>query len=132
MAGVESHFGEELRDALLASRAAGEFVDVERFTDDVLDGHAGIERGVGVLEDDLHAAAHFFEIVSIEGSEISTIEGDLARGGFGKAEDGSANCGFAAATFADKAQSFSAVNVQVNPLDGGDAFEPFGQVFDID
>ena len=49
---------EQLDDPLLGSRRdLGKPVDHQRLADDRADRHARVERGVRVLEDDLHVAA---------------------------------------------------------------------------
>ena len=75
--GVEVDFGEEFVEAfgeggLFTQGARGRFttgafgwgfvVDGEGFGEDLADGHAGVEGGVGVLEDDGHVAAETAEV----------------------------------------------------------------------
>ena len=49
--------GEDLGDAFLAFRRTARAVEEQRFGHDGADGLPRIERGEGVLEDDLHTAA---------------------------------------------------------------------------
>ena len=51
---VHAHLVQELEYAVLFVLAFGQVVDAEGFADDAAHGHAGVERGIGVLENDLH------------------------------------------------------------------------------
>ena len=42
--------------------APADLVDLQRLGDDIADGHAGVQRGIGVLEDDLHLPAQVLEL----------------------------------------------------------------------
>ena len=58
MLGVQADIVHQLKDLFPALFFVGvEMVDVQRLTDDVLDGHTRVERGIGVLEDHLHLLA---------------------------------------------------------------------------
>ena len=51
----------------------------QRLGQDLADRHARIERGVGVLKDDLGVAAEGAQLAGIERQEIAALEADLAR-----------------------------------------------------
>ena len=89
-------------------------MDGEGFGEDLADGHARIERGVGVLKDDGEMAAEATEIAGREGKEIdSFVRGgvveDFAGSGFDEAEENASEGGFAGAGFADEAEGFAAM-----------------------
>ncbi len=60
---IEADLAEELLAAAAAFGFGLVFVDRQRLGDDMLDAHAGIEGGVGVLKDGLDAAAEGAEPV---------------------------------------------------------------------
>jgi hypothetical protein len=55
--GAQADDVEQFGDALLARGGVAEAVDDERLVEDGADGHARIERRVGILKDDLRALA---------------------------------------------------------------------------
>jgi len=85
-------------------------MDGEGLGEDLPDAHAGVEGGEGVLEDDLHAAAHGAELAGAEGEEVGSVVEDLASGGFNEAEEHAGDGGFAGAGLADEAKDFPAMN----------------------
>jgi hypothetical protein len=84
-------------------------VDGERFGENLANGHAGVERGIGILKDDGEMAAEAAEIAWWEREEIDGfvrrgVVEDFAGGGFEQAEENARKGGFAAAGFADEAE----------------------------
>ena len=71
---------EQFPDAILGLFPLGQAVDEQRFGDDVADGHARIERGVGVLKDDLHLLAELAHLLAPEFVDALPLEEDLALG----------------------------------------------------
>ncbi len=61
---VEPDDLEQVRDALLRSSLVPTSWMIERLADDVADVHARVERGVRVLEDDLHVAAEYVHLTA--------------------------------------------------------------------
>ena len=51
MEGTEAHSLQKFTTPLLPFGTPGQFVDVQGLTDNVANGHAGVQRTVGVLED---------------------------------------------------------------------------------
>ena len=58
--GGETNKREHLGDALFTLFAMSDAVNIKRLSNDIFYSHTRVERGIGVLEDNLHAAAHFF------------------------------------------------------------------------
>ena len=113
--GGEADLGEEGGDAEAAIGGGADFVDVERFADDVADGHARVEGFCGVLEDHLEVAG---EGAGAEAGDVAGVEEDGASGGGIEAGDGFAEGGFAAAAFADEAEGFAGMDLEGDPVDG--------------
>ena len=65
--------------------------------DDLPDGLARVEGGVGVLEDDLHVAAHFAQSFGTEVGKVLTAEVHRAGIGFNQPKDAAPGGGLAAA-----------------------------------
>ena len=80
--GIEANDLEQLLHPILAlffGRA--NVVNFERFADDAADGHARVERGVGILKDHLHAAAHLAQLLAFRPGQIFTLEDHFTRCG---------------------------------------------------
>ena len=128
-----------VEDALVDG-LAGEFgvVGADGFGDLGSDGHDGVERGHGLLEDhgDVAAAvaAHGGfgrEVRSRSVAGEADVSGDV--GGVGEeAEDGERGGGFAGAGFADQAEGFAGIDVEGDILDGGVLAEADGEVGDFE
>ena len=112
-------------------------MDGEGFGEDLADGHARIERGVGVLEDDGHVAAETAEMRGGDGEEVGGgavwfafgrggVEEDLAAAGFDEAEEEAGDGGFAGAGFADEAEGLAAVEGEGDVVDDGVGAVGFG------
>jgi hypothetical protein len=93
-------------------------MDGEGLGEDLADGHAGVEGGVRILEDDGEAAA---EAAHIAGGQVEEVDGrgvgrcfggcveDGAGAGFDEAENHAGDGALAGAGFADEAEGFTAV-----------------------
>jgi hypothetical protein len=106
--GKQAHLAQERLDAFALLRSVGnEPVDAERLADDLSDRHAGIERGVRVLEDDLDPAPHFAHALGRVMGDVDTGKPDRARRRLFELEDGAPDGGLAAAGLADEAERFA-------------------------
>src|SRR5438876_179821 len=65
---------EELGDPAPAARGVEVCIDDERLGDDGADAHAGIERGVWVLEDRLHRAPIAPAVFSPQSEDVGSVE----------------------------------------------------------
>ncbi len=95
----------------------------ERLADDVADRHAGVERGVGVLEDHLDVAPHRLQRPAGQPGDVLALVADLARGGPLQVHQHPGHRRLAAAGLADDAQRLAPVQVEgdaVDRLDGAD------------
>lgn len=120
---VEADLAEEFLAAAAALRARlaswAAFMDDERLGDDLLDAHARVEGGVGVLKDRLHTAAQRAEFVLGNAGDGVAVEGDRAGGGLHEAEDDARDGALAGAGFADEAQGFTAFDREGDAVDDG-------------
>ena len=95
-------------------------MDVQRLAHDAADRHAGIERGIGILEDHLHAPPHLTQIRTRGFGQFHTLEPHTARGGTVQLQDGAPGGRLAAARFADQAQGFPLDQVEIQAVHGPD------------
>ncbi len=79
-------------------------MEQDRLAHRLADGHARVEGGIGVLEDDLQVAPVGAHAALVEDGQILALEHHLAGGRLVQVQDGEAGGGLAAAGFADKAQ----------------------------
>src|SRR5262249_60562601 len=96
--------GEEVGGARSGLLAAGDAVNAHRLGQRLADHPPRIERGVGVLEDDLELAAEEAEPLLAGGAHVLALEEDGAVIGLDEAKDGAPRPRLAAAALADEAQ----------------------------
>ena len=95
-------------------------MDLERLADDVADRHAGVERGVRVLEDDLDVAAQLAHRAALLGVDVDPVEGQLAGGRLLQPHQHPAQSRLAAAGLADDAERLALVELEGDAVDGLD------------
>jgi hypothetical protein len=95
-------------------------VDEERLGDDVFDAEAGIERGEGILKDDLHIAAQAAQVGVAGGEQIAVFEADAAGSGLDEAKNHASERALAGTGFTDQSESFAGMDVKRNLVDGTD------------
>ncbi|MNT22430.1 hypothetical protein D3C72_1578120 [compost metagenome] len=104
---------------LLAVRHA---VDAQRGPQDVLHRVPGVQRGVRILEDHLHALAIVRQPARIQPAGVLAAQQDPARGRRKQPHQGAGQSGFAAARFSDQAQGFARGDLERYAVHrGGDA-----------
>ena len=122
--GAEADRLQQVDDPLLPlAPRLGELVDDEGLADDRAHRHAGVQRRVGVLEDDLHVAPQVAQRALVEGGDVLVLEPHLARGGLDEAEDAAAGGGLAAARLAHEAERLALQDLHgdvVHRVDAGD------------
>src|ERR1700716_728842 len=92
-------------------------MDLERFADDVADGHTRIQRGVRVLEDHLHAAAHLPHVFATKLRELDAVELHLTRSRLVQLEDRAAGRRLAASGLAHEAERLALLDEEIDPID---------------
>ncbi len=119
-------------DAFADGGAVGEFVGVDGFGDGEADGHAGIERGEGVLEDELDGPAHALFAGRVEFGDVFAVDADGAAEGLFEADDTAPGCGFAAAAFAHQSEGFAGGDGEAHLFGGVDAADQAEAAADIE
>ncbi len=123
--GAQPHPAEQLGDAILQLPAGGDLVDPQRIGDDLEDGHARVQRRVGILEDHADVAPVRLEIAEVELRQVDrpavplVIE-DLPAGGVVGADDRAPGGRLAAARLADQAEGLALADEEVDPVHGLD------------
>jgi len=141
--GIQADGLEQLLHALVALVLGHQVVDLKRLTDDVPDGHAGIERRIWVLENHLEVTPHAAHVATIEFGQVGATEVDFARGRLIELENGATGRTLAAARFTHQTQRFTLAHAErdaINRFDGADLTlkdDPLGErevhleVFDL-
>ena len=111
---------QQFDNALLAIIALGDVMDLHAFADDLADAHARVERGVGVLEDDLHLAPQIAHRVGIERGYVGAFEIDAARSGFEQPDHEAPEGRLAAARFTHQPQRFPVLDFERYVVDRPD------------
>ena len=96
----------------------------ERLGDDRGNGHARVQRRIGILEDHLHAAAIGGQRLFAEVGDILPVEENLAVRRLIQADEAAADRRFAAAALADEAEGFALLNGKAHVVHGLE--QPFG------
>ena len=83
----------------------------KRLTDRLLHGHARIQGGIWVLENNLYGIlAQLLQLLGVDAGDILALEQDLAVRTLMQVNQGAAQCGLAAAGLADNAHCGAAFN----------------------
>ena len=90
-------------------------VDGEGGAEDAGHGHARVEAGIGILEDDLHAPPEGRHGAAGMPGDVLAAEADGAGGGVHQLQDRLAGGGLAAAALADDGQRLAAGDGEVTP-----------------
>ena len=90
----------------------------QRLVQDLAHGHARIERGIGVLKNDLHVPAQTAQFVLVEVGDLLALEAHRARRRVHQAQDQASGGRLAAAGFADQRQRLAAGDLEADVLDG--------------
>ena len=121
---------QQLEDALLARLALVDLVDVQPLADDVGDGHAGVQGGVGVLEDHLDVLGELLALLALQVRHVLALKEDLAVRGLVQADDGAAERGLSAAGLADQAEGLALFDGEGDVVHGAQQlFMADGEVF---
>ena len=126
--------GKNLIVHILAGLA--DVVRLERLGDDIMHRHAGVQRGVRVLEDHLHLAADGLQLALFHMGNVLAVQDDLALARLIDADDGTRAAAFAAAALAHQAEGAAPAQRKADIVHGVDLGlgadrEIFGQVFDL-
>ena len=118
--GIETHHLQQLLHALPSLSAAGDVVHLQRFADDVPHGHAGVKRGIRILEDHLHLAAHAAQLLALDVRQFQIFafvsEEDPTGSRPVELENGSASRGLAAAALAHQPQGLAPADEEINAI----------------
>jgi hypothetical protein len=106
------------RHAIAPLVGRADAVHDQRLGDDLADRHARIERGVGVLENELHVAAQLAHLGCRIRRQFAPLEPDGTVIGLDQPDDQPAGGGLAAAAFTDKAEGTAAPHRKVEAVDG--------------
>ena len=119
---VEPDALQQADDAVVAVLVVfGQLVDVQALADNIADGHARVQAGVGVLEHDLHAAAvgqHVDGDFLLFVKQHFAVVDDGATGGLIQAQQRAAGRGLAAAGLAHQAQRLAFADGKADVVDG--------------
>src|SRR5262249_25771311 len=91
----------------------------KRLGEDLPDGHARIERAIGVLEDELRVAAQRPELTLLKRRDIATVETDASCRWFDQPQHQPAKGRFTAAGFAHERECFAGLERKAHPIHGG-------------
>ena len=96
----------------------GQLVHLQRLADDVARRHARVQRAVGVLEDELHAAVHGAHAAALELRQVLAVEEDLAARGLHQLHDAAGHARLAATALPDQPQRLPPRNAEAHVVDG--------------
>ena len=115
--GAQADAAEDVGDARAAFLRVADAVHAQRLADDVAGGHARIERGERVLEDDLHLPPVGAQLRLAEMRDVGAVDRDAAGGRLDQPQDRAADRGLAAAGFADQRERLAGADFQRHAVD---------------
>ncbi len=118
--GAQADLGEELLDPGAHLLAPGLAVQLDRFGDDLADGHARVERGRRVLEDQVEVLAQGAHGTAREVGDVGAVDANGAAGRFVEAYGAAADGRLATAGLADEADDLAAADGDRDAVDGTD------------
>ena len=132
----------DARDIVVILRGIDNTVLSHCFADNLANGKPGGQRGIRILENQLHPWAEFSQFLLAQGKYILSVEDHVPVRLVLKTQDGAPAGGLAASRFADKPHGLASLNAEgyaVNSLDVSDRplkeagfdREPFAQVPDL-
>ena len=115
---VEANQIEQLGDARAPRGARADPVNDERLLDDLPRAHARVERGIRILEDDLHLAPRLAHTGAREREDVLAAKLHLARRRLDEPQHAAARRRLAAARFADQPERFALFDREAHVVDG--------------
>ena len=117
--GLQAAVVHDLVDVIIEFLLAHQTVLTHRLTDDLAHGHTGLQRGEGILKDDLHLRAHIPHFLVREGIHVLTVKQHLTAGLFaGQTQDGAAGGGLATAGLAHQTHGSTTLEVKGDAVHG--------------
>src|SRR5262249_41261756 len=113
----QSYQLEERAHALAALLSRPDVRDREPLADDARHAHAGIQRAVRILEDDLHRAPHGAQLAGTELEERASVEAHIAGGRLDQPQDQAAEGGLAATGLAHQPEGLPRGDLDGDVLD---------------
>jgi hypothetical protein len=95
-------------------------VHAQRLADHASDGVAGVQRGVRILEDHLHAPSERSQLALAHVRDVGAVEDDPAGRRLVEPQQSPADRRLAAARFADEPERLAASDLEADPVDGLD------------
>ena len=117
MPGRQADLAQQLVDAPAQRRARRQPMQAQRFGQRLADGEARVQRGVGILEDDLHVAAQVAQRAAGQATHVAAGEADRALGGLDQAQYQAAGRRLAAARFPHQRQRLARRHVEGKAVD---------------
>ena len=112
---VQANIAHQLQNPLLTFRSlVVHFMDIQRLTDDIRDGHTGVEGGIGILENHSGLLAEFLNIAL--GNDLLTVIPDFTGSRLIQMQDGTANSGFTTTGLTNKTQCFTLMDGEGNTV----------------
>src|SRR5262249_30058643 len=125
----------ELLEARLETLPVRDSVQLERLSESLAHGEAGIEAAVRVLEDHLDAAPERAEAPPGQRRDVPALEEDPPFRRLGQTQEGAGRCRLAAARLADEGDRLAGIDVEADAVDRVHgvpvALEPLDELLDL-
>ena len=114
--GIQTDDVQQLADALDTLLLGTHAMNGHGLGDDLADGHTGIERSIGILEDELHLATHVLDLMLAHLGNVFTLEEHLTGGRLGQAHDGATRRGLTATRLTNQTKGLARINLERNVI----------------
>ena len=91
-------------------------VDDQRLLDNLFHPLAGVERGIGVLEDDLSLFSQLTQLLPLKIADRLTVEGDIPLSGGFQPQEQPSHSGFTTAALSHQPQGLPLLDGEVHPV----------------
>ena len=112
MLGVQTDDVQQLADALDALLLGAHAVNGHGLGDDLTNRHTRIQRSIGILENELHLAAHVLDLMLAHLRNVFALEEHLAGRRLGEAHDGAARRGLTATGLANQTEGLARIDLK--------------------
>ena len=107
-------------------------MNFQRFTNDTPYRHTRVQRGIGVLEDNLHLATQRSHRTLVQRGDVLPLKRNCAIRRFDEPQDRTSGGRFATATFPNEAEGFPFGQGEVDIIDSIDIPDRFGEHTSLD
>src|SRR5262245_50622041 len=118
MLGIKSDQLKQLRNTVAAMSLSPLAMNIKRFFNYLADPHPWVERGIRILEDDLHTLPQPPHLVRAERQQVLPVDPHFSRRWLNQPKNAAACRRFAATGFANKSERLASTDREAHTING--------------